>query len=417
MRSVVLKRDYMQFKKGDVLSTLSDTKENSIEVVHNGRSFDIPRVYCEVTWSPLTPPVSPPIPTKTDTPTLSGLMGADPIGMTAPVAPPSPAVAPPILSLEDNQVHMSFFTGGVLPDSKVDRVISMYPSDTWSDEHWDMIPEFDPNYVWDANMLECLILGQEDQERVLFVGLPGTGKTTAHEQYAAIVGQPFMAINGKDGMEPSSYLGCVAPDGAGGWAWKDGVLPVCMKEGYYLCVDEVFKISAGINMAMQSVWQRGGRLVLDDKPADLKGKTIIPDPKFLLMATDNVKGLGDNFGKFAGTQMQDTSMLDRFDTTYTVPYMPEKTERHLMESMFRTVDRDVIRQIVQVAGLIRKGYATDEISLTLSQRGLRSMCRKIAKDVNPWAAFKYAYLEKLSDPSEIQAVESFAQTCGMSTSI
>lgn len=423
MDMIKMTRPYMQFSQGATYTINRQDKANSIEIRYNGRTFDIPRSHCEITH--ISTPAPTPAPTGYSAPpitgkwidpnavTLSGLMGSDPVGTTAPVAPASPAPAPPVLSLRDNQVYMSHFTGGKLPESGIDRIVNMYPSDTWGEEHWGAIPDFDPMYHWNPNMLELLILGLEDSERVLFVGLPGTGKTTAHEQFAAIIGQPFQAINGKDGMEPSSYLGSVAPDGTGGWAWSDGVLPVCMRNGYYLCIDEVFKIAAGINMAMQSVWQRGGKLVLDDKPGNLLDKQVVPDPKFLLMATDNVKGLGDSFSMFAGTQMQDTSTLDRFDSTFTVPYMEELVEIDLLDRMYPTVQRNEIEALVKVAGLIRKGYATEEISLTLSMRGLTSTCRKITRQCKPWEAFRYAYLEKLADEQEIQAVEEFAKTCGL----
>ena len=418
-------KPYMQFGMGDILQVSNDSRQHSVEILHSGRKFDVPTTHCRYCSSfglPVggtTPPVSPWI--DDDDVTLSGLMGDDPFPSVSPVAPMTiPSTPPPmapVAKLKDNQVHMSHFTKGKLPISKVDHLVNLYPSDTWGEEHWVNIPDIDPNYVWNPNMLEALILGLDDAERVLFVGMPGTGKTTGHKQFAAIIGQPFYAVNGKDGMEPSSYLGSVAPDGDGGWAWSDGALPTCMKEGYYLCIDEVFKIPAGIQMSMQSVWERGGHLVLDDKPGSLLDKLVKADDKFRIMATDNVKGLGDNFAMFSGTQMQDTSTLDRFDTTYTVPYMDEDDERCMLMEMYPDVDLDVVRKLVQVANLIRKGYAAEEISLTLSPRGLMSCCRKIDRDLKPFEAFRYAYLEKLADDVEIEAVKEFTKTCGLAESI
>ena len=410
---IVMTRDYLMLKTGDIvaLSNNVNPKKNSVEVIHRGNTFDVPVTFCRPEIANIMgKPVSLSDLLGDDEAIMTGMLGDDEDIMTGI---PTPPAAPVKVRLKDNQVHMSFFTGGALPKSNIDHVINMYPSDTWAEEHWNNIPEIDEFYVWNPAALECLILGLDDNEHVLFTGMPGTGKTTAHQQFAAIIGQPFYAVNGKDGMEPSSYLGSVAPDGLGGWKWQDGALPTCMLNGYYLCIDEVFKIPAGIQMTMQTVWQRGGSLVLDDKPGNLADKLVKPDPKFRLMASDNVKGLGDDFAKFSGTQLQDTSTLDRFDTTYSMPYLPEDQEIYMLNDMFPKVDDDIIMKLVQIANLIRNGYKAEELSLTLSPRGLTSMCRKILRGLHPEEAFKYAYLSKLADETEINAVKEFLKTCGL----
>ena len=293
-------------------------------------------------------------------------------------------------------------------------MITMYPSDTWDGEYWEFIPDFDPNYVWDPDVLEAVHLGELLTASVLLVGLPGTGKTTAHKQYAAIIGQPFFRVNGKDGMEPSSFVGAISPDGKGGWQWSDGTVPRCMKIGAYLCIDEVMKLPAGINMTMQSVWDRGGSLVLDDKPGTLKDKLVHPHENFRLVATDNVRGLGDNFTMAAATQIQDTSTLDRFDITKEVFYMDERLETNLFHMMYPGVLSDVVHKLVQVAGLVREAYKQEQVALTFSPRGLNTACQMITQGLPPTKALHLAYIQKLADETEVETVWKFAkETVGL----
>ena len=109
MPQIKLTKNYMQFSKGDQLDITSTSRVNSIEIIHNGRKFDIPRGHCtEISstagWTPPPIPTGGPPPAAPTKPTLSGLMGAQPTGQTAPVAPPSPTPAVPKMSLKDNSI-------------------------------------------------------------------------------------------------------------------------------------------------------------------------------------------------------------------------------------------------------------------------------------------------------------------------
>ena len=395
MAKVIITKNYLDFCSGEKY-LLIESKQRSLKVKRNGKFYHIPKTHCEAEGG------------------LSGVLGANdwPPYFTpapAPTPTPTPKVRPKV-SLRDNQVQMSHFTKGVLPKSGVDHIINMYSSEHFPEELWEFIPDFNCNYVWNADVLESVILGCTLDERVFLVGMPGTGKTTAHEQYAAIIGQPFYQVNGKDSMEASSFLGSLGTDGAGQWAWMDGTLPMCMKLGFYLCIDEVTKIPAGIQMALQTVWQKRGKLVLDDKPGSLVEKLVKPVDNFRIVATDNTRGLGDNFSLFGATQVQDTSTLDRFGVVQEVDYLSEDDEGLLLERLFPEVNTLVTRRLIQVANFIREGYKSEDFAVTLSQRGLRAACGMIMQGLPPRIAFDKAYTAKLADDTQIAAVGELCST-------
>ena len=359
----------------------------------NGATDYIPKSYAEFI-DPLGAMLGPPAAFSTE----------------APAVPKDKIIK---MSLGDNQIQLSTITEGHLPSSKVDHVIEIFPDDTWDKEYHSLIPEVDELYYWNPDLLEAVIVAHKTKDRLLLTGMPATGKSTAHEQYCAIIRQPFFKINGKEGLEPSSFVGSLGQDEDGIWRWKDGTLPTCMKLGFYLDMDEVFKIPATIQMVMQTVYEVGGNLVLDDKPGTLKEKLIRPDEKFRLNATDNVRGTGDNFAMFSSTQMQDLSSIDRFNMYFEVPYMPEVVEVSVFKRRFPDINEVTIRKIVQVANNIRNSFKYNDVAVTFSPRGIKAMCNYMMHGLPINTAFELAYLNKLAADNEVETVKKFMETANL----
>ena len=391
-------------KKGDKL-LLRGKKNSFVTVFHESKKLELVLPIAGVTF------------------TAAGGMSVEEAAtlheMLSGVKPSAPKVKvkkekpKPKPKLKDNQIWFSDITGGVLPGSGLDHVVNLFdtehfPADTRCD-----IPVADPNYQWDAEVLEMLVLSHKLNKKCLLTGLPGTGKSTAVKQFASIVRQPYMRFNGKDGIEPSSFLGNLWVT-KGNMEWKDGLLPIGIKEGYLVTIDEVFKLSAGIQMAMQCLYEDGGSLMLDDKPGTHADKLCQPHPSFRMFLTDNVKGTGDDFSKFSATQMQDTSTLDRFQMVITVDYLKLKDEVKLLTTKFPDVEAPVAKKLVQFAGLVRSGYKADDIAVTLSPRGLFTVCELITEGVPTGTAIQLAFANKLAEDSERMAVRDFMQTVGLS---
>jgi cobaltochelatase CobS len=192
--------------------------------------------------------------------------------------------------------------------------------------------------------------------------------------------------------------------------WRDGLMPQGVREGYIVLIDEVMKIPSGIQMALQNLYEEKGYLMLDDKPGTVEEKKVIPAPSFRMILTDNAKGTGDNFDKFAGTQVQDTSTIDRFGITAEVPYLPSVDETAMLAMKYPAMPVDEIARIVQFANLVRNGYIQSSLSLTLSPRGLQTICELFADIPNVPQCVKMTYLSKLGDTEEQDAVHEMFKT-------
>jgi len=330
--------------------------------------------------------------------------------------------------LQEGQLWLSDLCDGKLPVSGVDHVITTYKTSSWvkdSKGKWEIevakdnpwfhsmamadIPDIVDEYMWQADVLECIVMGDKLNERILLSGPPGTGKTTAIHQYAAWVGQPFMRFNGKDGIEQSSFLGYNWLSG-GTMEWKDGLLPIGLKLGYIICLDEVFKIPPGIQMALQSLYEKGGTLLLDEKAGSLFEKTVVPALESRLFMTDNVKGTGDSSELFAATQMQDSSTIDRFGLTTDVGYLEPEDEERMLRNRYPDANRNDLKDLVKFANLVRTGYLSGQLSLTMSPRGLIAAMDVVTyMNLRLTDAIKYSYTNKIGDDTEKEAVDQMIQ--------
>jgi len=305
-------------------------------------------------------------------------------------------------SLSPDQFLLTDMTNGKLPASGINHVLFKYPKGTWDEDHEANIPEVDPFFSWDADVLEAVWLGYIMDEKVLCVGPPGTGKTTIGRQLAAWIRQPFARFNGKDGIEPATILG-YAWATKEGMEWRDGLLTQAVAFGYLTIVDEIFKIPPGIQMAMQSLYEKDGFLMLDEKPGTIAEKYIHPRKEFRLIGTDNTKGTGDDLDKYGAGQMQDTSSLDRFGITVEVGYLKKLAEVKMLGLKHPTVEKADIKRAVSMANLVRNAFLNNsDLSLTMSPRGLSVVCGLLENNMGLKKSLELAYVNKLGDDTEIR---------------
>jgi MoxR-like ATPase len=261
------------------------------------------------------------------------------------------------------------------------------------------------------------------RERGLITGMPGTGKSSSVEQFAAWLHQPYLRLGGRGDLESSSFLGYSWADieetDSGPMtkmSFKAGMLTQGLDThgfGYLVTIDEAWKIPAYIHMAMQHLYEKEGYLTIDDKPGTKADKIVRPAPEFLLILTDNVKGTGDSFDKFAATQMQDTSSIDRIGINETLDYLPAKDEVSMLRNKFPAQDKGIIEKLVKFAGLVRNGYKQGSIALTLSPRGLIAILEMMQVGMPLDRSVNLAYYNKLADESEKIAVMDMLKTVGL----
>lgn len=254
------------------------------------------------------------------------------------------------------------------------------------------VPEWDDQYEPNEEILERLAICIRDDQPVLLVGPKGCGKTTAVEALAAAVKQPLRRINLTNQTRVRDFVGYrtleYEEDDDGNVrqfiSWVDNILPDSARNNHWLLIDEIDAAPPGVSLVLQSVLEPRRQLFLPENG----GETVTPpgkDPgqpnemdkrRFRIFATANTLGYGDDTGFYAGTNVMNSAMLDRF-AVIRVDYPKAEVETSILKS--RTgLSRTILKKMVEFAGMIREAVNSDETGITISTRQLVQWGKMIA---------------------------------------
>lgn len=232
------------------------------------------------------------------------------------------------------------------------------------------IPETDEDYVFNIDLLKEVCVGFELNMPVYLWGMHGTGKTTLPEQVCARTKRPFMRIQHTINMQESDVLGqWTVKDGA--TQFQLGPLPMAMLNGWVYCADEYDFAMPSVVAVYQPVLE-GKSLLIKDAPPEFR--KITPHPEFRFIGTGNTNGVGDETGLYQGTLVQNAANYSRFAITREVKYMEAKIEESILTGKTGITKADA-KKLVKVANDVRKMFAEQKISTTISPRELISAAR------------------------------------------
>lgn len=314
------------------------------------------------------------------------------------------------VSTEEDGVPYSVLFG-YLPPSGVDFYIPVYKDEDWDEDSRMFIPSLDEfkGFVVDHEVLEAEMLALVHGLKVLVVGPSGSGKTTLQKYICAKTRQPYLRINGRQDMESDAILGRPWVS-EGSMHYELGELPKALKAGWFIAFDEPWKTPAGIQMALQRMYERGGILQIDEIPGTLKDKQIIPDPRTKFVMCDNVVGTGDSMDKFAATMIQDGSTLNRIDVVLNMGYLPMEKEVEMVMNMHSFIPKEMATKMVQLFNLLRVNYDQGELSVAASPRNLYTWGKMAGVLKSYEKAFQMVMLNRYAEESEKNTVRTHYST-------
>lgn len=281
-----------------------------------------------------------------------------------------------------------------------------------------LIPEVDTNYQEQPQVLWMIAWCLVNDSLALLQGYQGTGKTSGLEYVCAKMKAPLMAINCTSTQDSASIAGSMQVVNDGGVSITKYVgetdFMVNMQKGVVCLLDEIFWAPDDL---------RGGTLMrFRDKkhgvryltaPEDSSGSVGVPvHEASRLFYADNTLGLGDNADKFAARYVADTAFLDGINFVIKVDYLPEKQEIDILRAKVKDLPAQTAKELIQLAGLVRKGFAAGDLPITLSLRTLTPIAEACVLLDNPVQALQYGYYNKLSEDSERDCFKSMMGTVG-----
>ncbi|MDD3371493.1 MAG: AAA family ATPase [Alphaproteobacteria bacterium] len=303
-----------------------------------------------------------------------------------------------------------------MPDTKI-SVRKVFNIDTdWqvpafsrATEH---VPVIDNAYRFDPETTMAILAGFAHNRRVLLQGYHGTGKSTHIEQVAARLNWPCIRINLDSHISRIDLIGkdaIVLRDGKQITEYKEGLLPWALQRPCALVFDEYDAGRPDVMFVIQRVLEVEGKLTLLDQ-----NRVIEPHACFRLFATSNTVGLGDTTGLYHGTHALNQGQLDRWNIVATLNYLPPEEEEAIVAAKVPSFakKKDILHNMVALAGLTRQAFMAGDISTVMSPRTVITWAENANIFDNLEGAFRLSFLNKCDENERAAVAELYQRAMG-----
>ena len=230
------------------------------------------------------------------------------------------------------------------------------------------------------------------------------------EFYAAITGRPFLRIEHNQELDKASVFGQVHIT-AGDTDFVPGDLPQAMAAPTVVVLDELTRATGPANMIYQRVFDRNEMYMPEMKDAGLKA--ITPHPQFVICATDNTKGDGEDLDMYPASNVQDAAFRNRFDALIEVPYATQAEEEALCKHLLTVpIPPVMIKSLAQFSFLIHAGCADRTISTAFSPRQLINICRDLNDGLTMKQSMTLCYINFCSKSEYSDILETYKTAFG-----
>ena len=274
------------------------------------------------------------------------------------------------------------------------------------------VPEMDTAYRFNPEVTLALLAGFEHNRRVLVQGMHGTGKSTHIEQVAARLNWPCVRVNLDGHISRLDLVGrdaVVLRDGQQVTEFQEGIVPWALQRPMALIFDEYDAGRPDVMFVIQRILEREGQFTLLDQ-----NRVIRPHPQFRLFATSNTLGLGNLNGMYHGAQRLNHAQLDRWNVVAALNYLSAEEEMAIVAARVPALagpkHQALLRSMVAVADLTRKGFAIGDVSAVMSPRTVMSWAENIEIFNDPGLAFRLSFVNKC-DEAERPLVAEYFQRC------
>jgi len=213
--------------------------------------------------------------------------------------------------------------------------------DLWNHPH---APAVDPDFIWTEGILRHLLLSDQTGENLWFGGEKGTGKSETARQFAARTGRAFKRINFHKHTTVEEYIGAVGiENGKTVFQPKDFLLAYAMPS-IVILLDEVTNADPAELATLNGFLEPNACV-------SFGGLTHTRAEGVLVFVADNTFGNGDDSGRYAGTRMQNSALVDRFARVIQFDYLPTDFE---IEAIVRRANcpqklAEAIHSAIQIA--------------------------------------------------------------------
>jgi len=252
-------------------------------------------------------------------------------------------------------------------------------------------------HVLEGGEPEMVMHALTEAESLMLIGDSGVGKSRLIQFLAQETRTPLMSPCGHSEVTVESLLGCMTAVN-GSTVWQDGVLPEAMKRGYWLMIEEINAVDAGIAKSLNELLDnRSVTITIAGRPRSVKASE-----DFQLICATNPP---DN-PIYKGIESMSFELMDRFDAVVWLDYLSPEKEAQVVKERSGYQDMAKIGKMIEFANSVRSGMRKGEIFGTVTTRGLISWAKK-AELFGVKVAAETAILRKMDSFSRRKALDLF----------
>lgn len=255
-----------------------------------------------------------------------------------------------------------------------------------------LTPAINPHYVFPRNELIMFIMALTMRDSIYLQGHSGTGKSELVNQIAARLNYNVVQVNFDGHLLRSDLVGELKIEN-GSTKFRYGLVPLGFTlPGTILLFDEVDAVAPETAFVLQRAVSRDRKFLMHET-SDL----FELHPQNIIAATANTTGLGDDSGLYiAGTNVQNFSFQNRWDTVMQIDYLPQEDEEVMLQNMFPQIQADVIRGVASVMANARAGFKNNTLSTPLTTRDAIRWLQKIQLHPAPMRTAEFSFLNRMT---------------------
>ena len=274
------------------------------------------------------------------------------------------------------------------------------------------VPEIDPAYCFNPDVTLAILAGFINDRRVMVQGFHGTGKSTHIEQVAARLNWPCVRVNLDGHISRLDLVGrdvIAIREGRQVTEFQEGIIPWALQRPVALIFDEFDAGRPDVMFVIQRILERNGKFTLLDQ-----NRVISPHSAFRLFATANTVGLGNLNSLYHGTQVLNQAQVDRWNIVTTLNYLAATDEVRIVLAQVPSFGNreDIVKSMVAVADLTRKGFAAGDISTVMSPRTVITWAENTEIFNDTARAFRLSFLNKCDDAERSIIAEYYQRAMG-----
>jgi len=267
-----------------------------------------------------------------------------------------------------------------------------------------LTPERNDYFKFPRQDLFMFLMALEQGDTIYLQGHSGAGKTEMVQQIANRLNYNVVQVNFDGHLLRSDLIGEMKIVDAE-TKFRYGLVPLGFTlAGTILLFDEVDAVAPETAFVLQRAISGDRKMLLHETNEQFE-----LHPQNCIVATANTSGMGDDTSLYiAGTNVQNFSFQNRWDTVLQIDYLDQKDEEEILAKIYPKANTKVVTGVASVMAHARAGFKAGKLTAPLTIRDSIRWLQKMSQWPLPMLTAEYTFLNRMV-PEDALAVAEIIQ--------